>query len=161
MSEPEPEYGICEECNQKNTGIQWCRACNAKRFQQNFQNWTSGNDDIDKFIQHTQLSATRYREVIEWIPYDRFYDIKYIAKGGFGNVYRANWIDGYLWYWDNKNKNWERRNSNELFALKSLNNSKNVTSEFINEVQISLFFNERFEMLLLKYFLCRLHYIIN
>src|SRR5215475_11115717 len=126
--------GICEECNQENTYYYWCRACNAKRFQQNFKNWTSGNDDIDKFIRHTQLSAKGRHEVLEWIPYDRFYDIKYIAKGGFGKVYRANWIDGYIQRWDNKNENWERHSQNTIVALKSLNNSKNITPEFINEV---------------------------
>ena len=76
---------ICEKCN--------C-VCNTIHFQRNFNNWTSGNNDIDKFIQDTQLSANRYNNVLEWIPYDRFYDIEYIAKGGFGKVYRANWIDG-------------------------------------------------------------------
>ena len=44
-------YGFCKECNQKNTGINWCKACDAKHFQQNFEKWTSGNVDIDKFIQ--------------------------------------------------------------------------------------------------------------
>src|ERR1044071_10375514 len=127
-------HGICEKCNQPNTDFRWCGSCNAKRFQQNFKNWTSGNDDIDKFIQHTQVSAGRSERVLEWIPYDRCYDIKYIAKGGFGKIYRANWIDSPIYYWDNKNKNWKRRGSNRIVALKSLNNSKNVRIEFINEV---------------------------
>jgi hypothetical protein len=125
---------LCEECNQKNTGFSWCKTCNAKHFQKNFGNWTSGNDDIDKFIQDTQLSSYYSGKVLEWIPYDRFYNIEYIAKGGFGEVYRAIWIDGYIRNWDNKNQNWERRNSHTLVALKSLNNSKDVTREFINEV---------------------------
>ena len=25
----------CEECNQENTSRKWCKACNAKHFQQN------------------------------------------------------------------------------------------------------------------------------
>src|SRR5205809_1553751 len=93
---------ICEICN-KNT-------CNAIHFQQNFDNWTSGNNDIDKLIQDSQLSAhnssnikliqnyqllahnssnsdiARFiqhpqlsvKKALEWIPYDRFYNI--IAK---------------------------------------------------------------------------------
>src|SRR2546430_3273728 len=124
----------CAGCNQKNTGSNWCHACNAKHFQQNFKNWTSGNDDIDKFIQDAQLSAEYSFQALEWIPYDRFYDIKYIAKGGFGKVYRAKWIDGRIDKLDNKNQNWERSDSHKFVALKSLNNSKNVTLEFINEV---------------------------
>src|ERR1044071_291930 len=128
-------HGICEKCNQPNTDFRWCRSCNAKRFQQNFKNWTSGNDDIDKLIQHTQLSATHSGKVLEWIPYDRFYDIKFIAKGGFGKVYKAIWIDGNIEYWDNNNKNWKRykptHKPNVEVALKSLNNSENVRIEFI------------------------------
>ena len=127
-------YDFCEECNQKNTNYKWCKACNAKYFQQNFEKWSSGNVDIDKFIQDTQLSANNYYKVLEWIPYDRFYDIEYIAKGGFGKVYRTNWIDGYIDKWDIKNQNWKRLGSNKFVALKSLNNLKNITLEFLNEV---------------------------
>ena len=126
--------GLCEECNQYYIGYKWCKACNAKHFQQNFSKWSSGNVDIDKFIQDTQLSANKYEKVLEWIPYDRFYDIEYIAKGGFGKVYRANWIDGYIKGRNIKDKNWYRLDYGMFVALKSLDNSKNVTSEFINEV---------------------------
>jgi hypothetical protein len=131
------QFGRCEECNQINTSYCWCHACNAKHFQQNFKNWTSGNDNIDKFIQDTQISATYYEKVLEWIPYDRFYDIKYIAKGGFGTVYRAKWIDGHIYKWDNKHQDWKRHflNLNTYVALKCLDNSKNVTLDFINEVK--------------------------
>ena len=108
---------LCEECNQKKTGVTWCNTCNAKHFQQNFKNWTSGNIEIDKFIQSTQLSSNRYDKVSEWIPYDRFNNIEYIAKGGFGEVYRANWIDGHILHWNNKNQNWERLESNKFVAL--------------------------------------------
>ena len=130
----EPEYGICKECKQKNTSPHWCNSCNANHFQQNFQNWTSGNDDIDKFIQNTQLSANNEYKVLEWIPYDKFSDISFIAKDGFSKVYKAIWIDGFIRKWNNKNKNWKREQPNKIVALKSLNNSKNVTLEFINEV---------------------------
>src|SRR6266536_1807262 len=106
--------------------------CNAIHFQKTFENWTSGNNDIDKFIQDSQLSAHNdASKALEWIPYDRFYDIKYIARGGFGKVYRANWVDGCIdSKWVNKNQNWERKDQNMFVALKSLNNSKNVTFEF-------------------------------
>ncbi|GET64781.1 kinase-like domain-containing protein [Rhizophagus irregularis DAOM 181602=DAOM 197198] len=55
------------------------------------------------------------------------------TSDGFGKVYRAKWIDGYINRWDNINENWERFNSNGFVTLKSLNNSENVTLEFINE----------------------------
>ena len=66
LKERYKEYGLCKECKQLNTdNMGWCQqSCNAKRFQQNFQNWTSGNHDIDKFIQKTQLKARTHNEAI-------------------------------------------------------------------------------------------------
>ncbi|POG65207.1 hypothetical protein GLOIN_2v1880772, partial [Rhizophagus irregularis DAOM 181602=DAOM 197198] len=60
-------YGICGECNEPGTGQYWCQSCNAKRFKDNFKNWTSGNKDIDEFIQQSQLNAVHYKKYIEWI----------------------------------------------------------------------------------------------
>jgi hypothetical protein len=92
---------------------------------------------------NSQLSAHgNASKALEWIPYDRFYDIKYIAKGGFGKVYKANWIDGCiseLYSWNSENQNWKRKDQNKFVALKSLNDSKNVTLKFMNEVTNLLF----------------------
>ncbi len=119
-------------CDCNRMGIE----CNARRFQQNFKNWTSGNNDIDKFIQDSQLSAHGYyvKNALEWISYDRFYDIKYIVKDEFSKVYKANWIDGYIDKWNNENQNWERKDPNMFVILKRLTNLTNVASEFIDKV---------------------------
>src|SRR6266542_2443481 len=81
----------CEKCN---------KICNAVHFQQNFDNWTSGDSYIDKLIQDTQLLAHNYvSKALEWIPYNRLVNIEYIVEG-FLNVYRADWIDGNIIEWD-------------------------------------------------------------
>lgn len=36
-------YGLCSDCNQPDTYHDWCQNCNSKRFQQDFNKWTSGN----------------------------------------------------------------------------------------------------------------------
>ena len=71
---------------------------------------------------------------LEWIPYDRFCDIKYIAEDDFNKVYKANWIDGCIDKWNNENKNWKRKDQNMFVILKSLNNPTNITSEFMDKV---------------------------
>ncbi|CAB4385394.1 unnamed protein product [Rhizophagus irregularis] len=58
LEKREQVYGICGECNEPGTGSHWCRPCNAKRFKENFKNWTSGNDYVDELIQHAQLDAS-------------------------------------------------------------------------------------------------------
>src|SRR5688572_25852714 len=59
-------YGKCKECSQVKMKNDWCLHCNSKRFQQDFDKWTSGNKDIDKLIQDIQLSAESYGDVLEW-----------------------------------------------------------------------------------------------
>ncbi|CAB5365841.1 unnamed protein product [Rhizophagus irregularis] len=76
-------YGICGECNEPGTGEAWCQPCNSKRFKDNFKNWTSGNKDIDEFIQHSQLNALSFRKCLEWVPFEKFQNITYVAEGGF------------------------------------------------------------------------------
>ena len=135
LKERYKKYGLCKECKQPNTNYGWCQLCNAKHFQQNFKNWTSGNHDIDKFIQKTQLKAKNERQVIEWIEYDRFENIEYLAKGGFGIVHKATWKDGYIEDWNSENNKWKRNGSMEV-ALKCLHNSQDITAEFLREVRL-------------------------
>ncbi|GBC38512.2 kinase-like domain-containing protein [Rhizophagus irregularis DAOM 181602=DAOM 197198] len=134
----------CKECERPITEYNWCHDCSARHFQQNFNNWTSGNGNIDKFIQDTQLSAVWYNKLLEWIPFDRFNNIEHIGKGGFGDVYKAKWIDGRIWNWDNKNQNWNRLYQDEFVSLKSLNNSENITLEYIKEIASHHKINEAF-----------------
>jgi hypothetical protein len=134
------KYGLCPECNKPKTVSLWCNQCNAKRFQQDFPNWTSRNKYIDKFIQETQLNALNRSEVLEWIPYNRLTNIKYLAKGGFSTVYKAIWLDGDILNWDYNKKQWRRINDyynfhNTEVVIKSLNNSSNINEEFLNEVR--------------------------
>jgi hypothetical protein len=105
--------------------------CNVKCFQQNFEKWTSNNDDIDEFIRDSQLSSHDVKKALEWIPYNRFNDTKYIAK----NMYAANWIDGNIISWNNKSKNWIRKDQNMFVNMRILE-SKNITFKFMSEVYI-------------------------
>jgi hypothetical protein len=130
------KYGLCEECSQPNTSNindPWCQSCNFKHFQQDFNKWTSGNKEIDEVIQNFQLNADSYQGVLEWIPYEKFEDIRYLAKGGFGTVHKAKWIDGYIYQWDVSQNKWNR-NGNMVVALKCLNDSQSLTTDFLQEV---------------------------
>ena len=118
--------------------LEWCQFCNSKHFQQDFNKWTSGNKEIDEFIQKFQLNATCGDEVLEWIPYEKFENIEYLAKGGFGIVHKAKWIDGQIWCWDNNRNTWDKSGNRDI-VLKCLNNSQNLTTDFLQEVCNLLF----------------------
>ncbi|RHZ82314.1 hypothetical protein Glove_109g324 [Diversispora epigaea] len=129
-------YGKCSKCHQDNTGKNWCHPCNATQFQNEFDKWTSGDREIDKFIQQIQLNAHKYQKIIEWIPFERLGNVRYLAKGGFGTVYEADWLDGFIkhimqdvWH----------RNGKQGVCLKSLDNTTNK-NDFLQEIKNQLKF---------------------
>ncbi|RHZ69615.1 hypothetical protein Glove_281g59 [Diversispora epigaea] len=83
---------ICPECNQENTSWDWCKPCNSKHFRNDFNNWTSGNDKIDKFM--------------------LMINVKQIGKGGFGTIHYSRWGD--IWKWDIENQQWKRYSNREM-----------------------------------------------
>ena len=88
------------------------------------------------FIRYTQLNRSEDIGRMEFVPYDHFKDIEFIAEGGFSRVYKATWIDGPIEYWkiwNEKEQKYNRR-ANEEVVLKKLNNSENLTSKELNEV---------------------------
>jgi hypothetical protein len=143
-------YGLCKKCKQPITDMDWCRSCNSKHFQQNFKNWTSGNNEVDEVIQKAQLKANYRVEILEWIEYDRIENVEYLAKGGFGTIYKAIWKDGYIKEWDSENnqwkrsKNWREEYENFPVVLKCLHNSQDITSDFLREVSYLFVYNSSY-----------------
>src|SRR5688572_27591595 len=80
-------------------------------YQANLLYKPSGNKIIDEFIK----------------------DIKMIGKGGFSKIYKATWINGPS-YWNEAKEDFEYKDS-IIVALKQLNDSKDITSKELNEVQ--------------------------
>jgi hypothetical protein len=94
-----------------------------------FINCTSGNEKIDNFIQETQSEINDlYDPILEFIPHNKFNNIKEINKNNLATVYSAIWEDGPLLYCDKK---WTRE-SNKKVSLKLY--YLQDTDEFLNEV---------------------------
>ncbi|RHZ58757.1 hypothetical protein Glove_368g28 [Diversispora epigaea] len=124
MLEP-ADLNTCQNCGEV-TYIDIKKLCQ--------QCYTSGNKNIDNFIKHTQISGLRlslkeYRLkpklqpylYLEWVPFNNFSDIEYIAAGGFSNIFKAIW-----------NLNGQKKH----IVLKVLNYSKNVDTKFLNELKL-------------------------
>ncbi|EXX65018.1 uncharacterized protein OCT59_011225 [Rhizophagus irregularis] len=126
-------HGRCNGCSQVMKIHFWCPSCNSKRFQRDFINWTSGNDDIDNLIKDIQTSAYS-KHILEWIPYNKFIDVHMIDSGGFAKVYSAIWRGGRIEKWDQEFNNWKRSGSFQV-ALKVLNDSNNLSEDFLNELK--------------------------
>jgi len=146
-SEPQQSFytsqTVCPECNNSLPLIQidgWCKDCEKFNFQKTFSKWTSGNESIDNFIKETQLKSTRPIDYLEWIPYERFKDIKLIDKSnndinnGYGNVATAIWLDGPRWSWNEEILKWQRTGET-IVALKIMEKTKNINSDYFNELK--------------------------
>ncbi|CAJ0626228.1 11249_t:CDS:2 [Entrophospora sp. SA101] len=125
----------CPKCNVKNKYLYWCLQCLSQYFQAEFSNWSSGNQIIDKFIQEIQLNATEWAQYLEWIPYERLVNVHYLAKGGFGSVYSATWLDGPKACDRDKIEIFCRK-ENHPVALKSINHSGPAMEGFFSELNI-------------------------
>ena len=124
----------CKKCGKKyaNAEHKWCKPCQTDFLRANFTNWSSGNVQIDEFIQEMQLKLDDYDDMVfEWIAYNQFSDVKEISKSGFSTLCSVIWKDGSLYYSSNEKK--LMRESNKKVGLKCLNYSQNTTA-FLNEV---------------------------
>ena len=60
-----------------------------------------------------------FAKKLKWIPYDKFKNVEYLDKGGFGTIYKS------IWFYDNED--------NEVILKLHSNLSENL-NEFLNEV---------------------------
>ncbi|POG61151.1 kinase-like domain-containing protein [Rhizophagus irregularis DAOM 181602=DAOM 197198] len=114
---------ICENCKQECLATLYCEYCVRNYLKEDFSNWTSGNDVIDNLIQKCQMESLEPANIVEWIPYSNLENIKYLTKGGFSEIYTANWIGGRYDEWDSEKKQLKRF-GNLKVILKKLENAK-------------------------------------
>ncbi|UZO13304.1 uncharacterized protein OCT59_004807 [Rhizophagus irregularis] len=127
----------------------WCKECVPRCI---IEGWTSGNNDIDEFIKDT-IYNTKYSDdddyyypfFLEWVPFDRFKDVKQIGEGGFAKVYSATWIDGKAEYKRQNDESWKKEEPKPIkVALKKLNDSQNISANYLNEIKTLwiIYFND-------------------
>ncbi|EXX65441.1 hypothetical protein RirG_133230 [Rhizophagus irregularis DAOM 197198w] len=128
-------YKKCNGCNRRRIPFgedhQFCRLC--YKLKSVFK--SSGNKVIDDFIKYTQINLTKSEGKMEFVPYDQFKNIEFIAEGGFSKIYKATWIDGPIHLYSiSRNIDNITRLKNDTVVLKKLVNSKNITTKELNEV---------------------------
>ncbi|RGB40414.1 hypothetical protein C1646_687878, partial [Rhizophagus diaphanus] len=84
----------CPECNKRRKPLdeshQICHVC--YKIKRAYKYGLSGNKIVDDFIRHTQNNLVRSQGKMEFVPYEQFINIEFIAEGGFSKIYKATWI---------------------------------------------------------------------
>ncbi|KAG9305873.1 hypothetical protein G9A89_016525 [Geosiphon pyriformis] len=140
---------LCQESIQNNNKGNSCTACQFIFFQKLYQNFSSGNKVVDEIIKNPiyippNNNNNEYARLnyYEWIPWERFSNIKEIAKGGFGIIYKATLIDGLIDTWTIKHygsMKYERLKGTEVAIKIILTNSSEVFKEL--NIQRAMFIN--------------------
>ena len=131
------ESTFCKKCFKiySDKNYKWCRPCQMNYLKNNFTNWTSGNKQIDNFIQEKQSGVNFHSSfgiVFEWIPYCQFNVTNEISRDESTTICLAVWKDGPLSY-DSKKKEYIKI-TNKQIALKCLHNSQSTIDKYINMV---------------------------
>ncbi|GBC17378.2 kinase-like domain-containing protein [Rhizophagus irregularis DAOM 181602=DAOM 197198] len=82
--------------------------------------------------------------IVEWIPYNNLENIKYLTKGGFSEIYTADWINGNYEEWDSKEKQLIRF-GDETVILKKLENVESANQSWFEEAKSHLTIKEEQE----------------
>ncbi|RHZ89742.1 hypothetical protein Glove_11g68 [Diversispora epigaea] len=133
----------CNNCQNWHQATQYCEFCIRKYLENNFENWTSGNNEIDKLIQECQQKTVSPDCVIEWISYNQFENIEYLTKGGCATVYTAIWKGGCYNKWNSDKQILERFGTQKVI-LKRLNNSNSNNVHWFQEITLSFTIDNTF-----------------
>src|SRR5437763_9292724 len=119
------KYYLVENLFKTNVGLNkevLCEGCKGKEIRKLADK--CGNEEIAKFLYECRINRKwYYDDYIQWIPFDEFINIEYLAKGGFGEVHETTWIDGYYGYGDQ-------------VVLKRTHDSGNKIVDILDEVKV-------------------------
>ncbi|RHZ84193.1 hypothetical protein Glove_84g59 [Diversispora epigaea] len=120
--------------DRRNSIFSWgrCSLCTKEHFIQEFKTWSSGNINIDKIIQESQTGNINRK--LQWIPYDKFQNIKHIADGERGSVYSAEIENGIKCEWNFIKQDWRYDLIGVGAVLKEIKESRYSIAEFFKMI---------------------------
>ncbi|RIB07314.1 hypothetical protein C2G38_440172 [Gigaspora rosea] len=115
----------CLDCNHPTSSYGWCAKCELSCMEKHFLFWKTGDIELSKIIQFSQIKATQTCDYLEFIKFD---------EESLSDIYRRIWINGPRWNCDELGDIWCRSSPIEV-ALRELNNSQTLSHEFLEQLK--------------------------
>ncbi|RHZ75642.1 hypothetical protein Glove_212g141 [Diversispora epigaea] len=106
-----------------------CDLCTKERFIQELKTCSSGNANIDKILQESQINIPYYN--LQWMPYDNFQNINHKVDSSRGSVYSAELKNGRKECWNFLKQEWEYELIGHKVALKEITDSRYDIAGFL------------------------------
>src|SRR5207253_1864832 len=101
-----------------------CKSCEREKIKKLTNQ--CGNEEMAKLLCDSKLNRKKYvSSYIQWIPFNGFRNIEYLAKCDFGEIHQATWFDYYYGYCHK-----------EDVVLKRIYNSGNKIADISKEVKV-------------------------
>ncbi|CAG8493494.1 20874_t:CDS:1 [Dentiscutata erythropus] len=124
----EEERRNCEYCNKQAIAALYCEFCIRNYLKKQFNEWKTEDKEIDELIRECQLNTVSPSHVIEYIPYEKFKNVKFVTSTENSNIYTATWENGPFIDWDSERQELTRSGQG-IYILKVLENSGKYRSE--------------------------------
>ena len=106
-----------------------CEGCKEKKIKKLINKCE--NEEMARLLYQSKLNSFNiFKGYIRWIPFNEFGNIEYLAKGGFGEVSKAKWIESYG-YRDVVLKRIYNSSNTILDILKEVNKKFNVDVDLL------------------------------
>ncbi|RHZ75877.1 hypothetical protein Glove_208g125 [Diversispora epigaea] len=109
-----------------------CNMCTKEHLIKDFGTWSSGNVDIDKIIQDSQIKD--FYSNLQWIPYDNLSDIKHVSDNEYYVMRFAELKNCVKYSWDFIKQDWKIYHGGSV-ALKELKGHIHDILEFIKGIK--------------------------
>ncbi|PKY54300.1 kinase-like protein [Rhizophagus irregularis] len=142
---------FCEVCKENCLAKSYCEYCIRNYLKSKFSNWTSGNNDVNDLIQKCQINSTAPNKIIEWIPYNNLRNIEYLTKGGFSEIYTADWIGGRYKRWNPEKQQLKISKTTRKVILKKLENVEGANRSWFDEAKSHLTISNKWTVIVQCY----------
>ncbi|RHZ83587.1 hypothetical protein Glove_91g45 [Diversispora epigaea] len=130
-------FGRCHDCGNLYIRKNICKNCKHIELNYILKYPSSFGDLVDVMIQATHLDENAKEwEIWRWIDYSKFENIEYLSEGGFGSVWKAEWVDM-------PEEIFEFYNTNQV-ALKKLRNLQEINYEFFAEIIVNFYCRNKY-----------------